>query len=379
MEIHVVHSGESLWTIANAYGVTAESIIDTNQIQDLPYLIPGMALIIPTRESAPFGRIEVNAYIEPSGAGRDAQVLSETGEYLTYIAPFSYQVVEDGSLIAPRDSLVLQEAESYGIVPLMVVTNFREGNFDAQLIHGILNNTDIQDTLIQNVLEVLGDKGYYGVNLDLERIPPEDRENYNNFLRRVVDALHPQGYVVSTALAPMPYDITEGEWHGAHDYEAHGRIVDFVVLMTYEYGWSGGPPMAVAPVNEVRRVIEYATSVMPPEKIMMGIPLYGYDWALPYVPGGDWAGSISPQQALELAAGYGATIQYDNVAQSPYFYYWQNGEEHVVWFEDARSIRAKLLLADEFNIRGISYWVLGFNFPQNWVVLDDMFIVEKLG
>ena len=100
--------------------------------------------------------------------------------------------------------------------------------------------------------------------------------------------------------------------------------------------------MAVAPVNEVRRVIEYATSVMPPEKIMMGIPLYGYDWALPYVPGGDWAGSISPQQALELAAGYGATIQYDNVAQSPYFYYWQNGEEHVVWFEDARSIRAKL-------------------------------------
>ena len=158
----------------------------------------------------------MNAYIEPSGAGRDAQVLSETGEYLTYIAPFSYQVVEDGSLIAPRDSLVLQEAESYGIVPLMVVTNFREGNFDAQLIHGILNNTDIQDTLIQNVLEVLGDKGYYGVNLDLERIPPEDRENYNNFLRRVVDALHPQGYVVSTALAPMPYDITEGEWHGAH-------------------------------------------------------------------------------------------------------------------------------------------------------------------
>lgn len=378
MRIHVVQPGESAWSIASEYGVNVQIIIDVNGLADLPYLIPGQALVIPTEESAEFGTIEVNAYINPVSEQVDRDRVDEVGEYLTYISPFSYQVNEDASLTELRDNTVLETAVEYDIAPLMVITNFRNGNFDAQLVHEILDSTTLQDTLFENILEVLESKNYYGLNIDFERIPPEDRELYNEFLRRAVNALNPEGYLVSTALAPMPYDITVGEWHGAHDYRAHGEIVDFVVLMTYEYGWSGGAPMAVAPINEVRKVLDYATSVMPADKIMMGIPLYGYDWTLPYDPEGEWARGISPQQALQIAAQYGATIQYDDIAQSPYFYYSSNGEEHEVWFEDARSIRAKLLLADEYGIRGVSYWVLGNDFPQNWAVLDDMFIIEKL-
>ena len=88
--------------------------------------------------------------------------------------------------------------------------------------------------------------------------------------------------------------------------------MDFIFFMTYEWGWSGGPPMAVSPLNQVRRVLDYAISVVPREKVMMGIPLYGYDWTLPYEPGGRWARSISSQQAIELAARYGVSINYDH-------------------------------------------------------------------
>lgn len=377
MQIHTVQPGESLWAIANAYGVSVEMLTQVNALEDLPYLIPGQALIIPGA-SEPFAAIEVNAYMNPLGNQEDTEIINSVGRYLTYIAPFSYRVNEDGTLTAPMDTLALEAAENNDIAPLMVITNFREGNFDSQLAHAILISEDLQNTLIENILEVLESKEYYGLNIDFERVPPEDRELYNDFLRRVVEQLRPNGYPVSTALAPKPYEIEEGAWHGAHDYQAHGEIVDFVVLMTYEYGWAGGPPMAVAPVNEVRRVLDYATSVMPAEKIMMGIPLYGYDWTLPYSPGGEWAISISPQEALQVAAQYGATIQYDNVAQAPYFNYWYGGEEHVVWFEDARSIRSKLFLVDEYGLKGVSYWVLGYDFPQNWAVLADMYDIEKV-
>jgi len=140
----------------------------------------------------------------------------------------------------------------------------------------------------------------------------------------------------------------------------------------------GGPPRAVSPINEVRRVMEYAISEVPRDKIMMGIPLYGYDWTLPYEQGGSWAKSISPQRAIELAQKYGVAIQYDPISQAPYFFYTdEQGRRHEVWFEDARSIQAKFNLAKELGIRGVFYWVLGNDFPQNWLLIQDNFNVRK--
>src|SRR5690606_10102289 len=128
----------------------------------------------------------------------------------------------------------------------------------------------------------------------------------------------------------------------AHDYAAHGTYSDFVVIMTYEWGYSGGPPMAVSPIGPVREVLEYALTEMPGNKILMGQNLYGYDWTLPFVPGGEYARAISPQQAIALARRMNAAIEYDYTAQAPFFRYIdEQGRTHEVWFEDARSIQAK--------------------------------------
>lgn len=427
MQIYVVKPGDTLWQISRRFGVDIQRIVTVNGLQQIPYLIVGQALVIPSTETAyvvkpgdtlysisrrfgvsissitalnnisnpnliypgmvlripelakNYGFIEVNGYLEPSGGTSDTAIINDVGQLLTYISPFSYQINEDGSLTAPPDGPALAAAGRFRVASLMVLTNFRNGNFDSALVHGVLGNDQVQQTLITNIQSTMRAKGYYGLNIDFERIPPEDRELYNSFLRKVVAALHPLNYPVSTALAPKPFDIKVGEWHGAHDYRAHGEIVDFVVIMTYEWGWAGGPPMAVAPLNEVRKVIDYAVSVIPPIKIMMGVPLYGYDWKLPFVKGGEWARRVSPQQALNLAARYGANIQYDPVAQSPFFNYTdETGIQHVVWFEDARSVQAKYLLVNEYGLRGVSYWVLGLSFPQNWYVLNNMFNIVKV-
>ena len=137
--------------------------------------------------------------------------------------------------------------------------------------------------------------------------------------------------------------------------------------------------MAVAPINEVRKVINYAVSVIPKKKIMMGIPLYGYDWTLPYVPKGEFAESIGCLEAVVRAANVGTIIRYDMKSQSPFYNYFdKNKAQHVVWFEDARSIMAKFNLVNEYGLRGVSYWSLGKHFPQNWYELDNMFKITKL-
>lgn len=372
-----VRPGDSIWSIARKFNVSVESIAELNNISSPYNIYPGLVLRIPEK-SKNYGYVEVNAFIQPSTPEKERRVLGEAIDYLTYVAPFSHHVTAEGGLTPLNDDNIIQIAKENKVAPMMSVTNISGANFDTQLINNIMNNNDLQQTLINNILKEIQNKGYYGVIIDFERIAPENREKYNNFLRKLVAKLHPN-YIVATALAPKTYDVTTGAWHGAHDYKAHGEIVDFVIIMTYEWGWSGGPPMAVAPINEVRKVINYAVSVIPPDKIMMGMPLYGYDWTLPYTPRGEFAESIGNQAAIDRAAARGAAIKYDETAQSPHYNYFDdNGKEHVVWFEDARSVEAKYKLVNEYGLRGVSYWVLAQPFPQNWQVLDDMFHITKV-
>jgi spore germination protein len=212
----------------------------------------------------------------------------------------------------------------------------------------------------------------------MEFLPPELREEYAAFLRRAKARLRERGLLMSVALAPKTSAQQQGAWYTAHDYRAIGQIADFVVIMTYEWGYSGGPPMPVSPIDQVRRVLEYALTEMPGSKIMMGQNLYGYDWTLPFVPGGQFARAVSPQRAIEIAAQNNVAISYDTKAQAPFFNYRDaQGKQHTVWFEDARSIQAKFNLVKELGIRGVSYWKLGLSFPQNWLLIEDNFNVVK--
>ncbi|MDE7261532.1 MAG: sporulation protein [Oscillospiraceae bacterium] len=134
--------------------------------------------------------------------------------------------------------------------------------------------------------------------------------------------------------------------------------------------------MAVAPLPNVRQVLDYAVTEIPRQKIYLGISNYGYDWPLPFIQGQTRARSLSNQAAVELAVRYGAAIQYDETAQSPWFEY-TSGGPHVVWFEDARSMSAKLRLIAEYGLYGAGYWNLMRPYPQGWTVLDALYEVEE--
>lgn len=135
--------------------------------------------------------------------------------------------------------------------------------------------------------------------------------------------------------------------------------------------------MAVAPINMVRRVVEYALSEIPAEKISLGIPNYGYDWPIPYEQGVTRAISIGYTEAIRLAVDHGVRIYFDETAQSPHFRYWQYGIQHEVWFEDVRSMHAKFELIKEFGLAGTGYWQLMRLFRANWLLADHEFLIQK--
>ena len=427
MQIHVVRQGDSVYGLARTYGVSPESITRVNELAGQPYLVVGQALLIPVvgqtyRVQAGdtlssigrwFGvtpaelarinqvspqaslqpgmtlyippgtrrRAEINAYVEPQAGQYSEVALADVRRALpelTYLAPFSFRARRDGSLEAPPLDDLRRLAEAAGTSPMMVVTNQEQDRFSAELGRIILNDQGVQQKLLDNILATAQRLGFRDIHFDFEFLRPEDREAYNNFLRRAAERIHGQGLMISTALAPKTSATQRGNWYEAHDYRAHGQIVDFVVPMTYEWGYSGGPPMAVSPIGPVRQVLAYAASEMPPGKIMMGQNLYGYDWQLPYVRGGQIARALSPQAAVRLAAARNVAIQYDETAQAPFFNYVDDqGRQHQVWFEDARSIQAKINLVKALGLRGISYWKLGLPFPQNWALLDSNFVVAK--
>lgn len=136
--------------------------------------------------------------------------------------------------------------------------------------------------------------------------------------------------------------------------------------------------MAVAPINNVRRVVEYAVTQIPNDKIFMGIPFYGYDWTLPFVQGSK-ARSMGSVTAVNIARRTGSVIQYDEEAQTPFFEYTDDitGKDHIVWFENARSIQAKLGLIKEFGLIGTGIWNVMRYFPEGWLVINGMFNIYK--
>ena len=227
--------------------------------------------------------------------------------------------------------------------------------------------------MILEIEALIQEKGFAGVDVDFEFLPPSLADSYAAFLARLRQRLGPQGYFVWAALAPKTSPDQPGLLYEGHKYDAVGEAVDAVLLMTYEWGYTYGPPMAVAPLPNVRAVLEYALSVISPSKIFLGIPNYGYDWPLPFQAGVTRAESISNRRAIELAVQYGVPISVDEEAQAPNFTYESEGVTHQVWFEDARSIAAKLGLITQYGLRGGSLWNIDRPFSQTYLTIASQF------
>lgn len=424
MLIHVVQAGETLDRIAAVYGVSPARLRSDNGVGAAGELVVGQALVVqfpsqtytvqagdtvesiaanagistrqlwrnnPSLITSPFlreGEVLTLSFMgEKIGAARvdgyaypniDLGLLDSTLPFLSSLTIFGYGFTDEGELIPINDDVLLARASTFGVTPILLLSTVTEqGQFDSDHATKMLQNPAVWQVLTDNLIEVMQRKGYRGVNVDFEFVQPSAAADYAAFMRYITERMNAYGWTVTVDLAPKTSREQTGLLYEAHDYAALGAAANSVLLMTYEWGYTYGPPMAVAPIGEVRRVLNYGLTEIPAEKIYLGIPNYAYDWTLPFERGITAAETLGNLQAVQRAAAVGASILYDETAQAPMFSYVDpNGKEHVVWFEDARSIEQKLRLVAQNGLLGTGYWNIMRPFPQNWVLLNALLDIE---
>jgi spore germination protein len=372
--VYTVQPGDTFTRIARKAFVPLDQLRAANPSLDPNVLQPGMKIRIPDISdylATTFG------YYDVQYPNLDQTVIRDFAPYSSYISLFEYHFATNGDIVNGLNDLVaIETAWRNRVTPLATITNLTLEGFSPDLVHQVLNNPTARTNLVNNIFYLVSRKGYGGVNIDFELVAGEDRDLFTGFLRQLSERLRPSGYVLTIA---VPAKTSENiPWLRGYDYGGIGAVVDSMFIMAYDWHHLGSEPGPVAPINEVRGMIQFAIRNVPRRKMILGFPLYGYDWLIPYRPG-TVASALSNQDAILTAMRHQSPIQYSEEYESSFFRYRdEQGNIHEVWFEDARSMSIKMRLVREYGLQGIGAWQLTLGFAPGPWLLRKFFTIRKV-
>ncbi len=270
----------------------------------------------------------------------------------TWVSPTWYYITGGGYLIdrgVSRD--FIEKCRSWGVKLIPLVANWE---FDRDTIHRILTNPEVRKKAVDSIVEEVLRQGYDGINIDFENIPYSDRGYLTEFMRLLYEKLHSHGKIVTQAVG-LSY---------VYDHKALAEYNDYLIVMAYGYHYSGSGPGPIAPLYWLEDVIRNMLKYVPREKLIIGVPLYGYDW-----PKGGRGSAVTYYDAISLAGAYGAKVRFDNASGEAYFRYSSGGLEHEVWFQVAKSFEVRAKLIKAFGLDKIAVWRVGQEDPLIWDII----------
>lgn len=281
---------------------------------------------------------------------------------LNEIATETFETDAYGNLSGSIPFEQIDFANKNNITTMAMITN----NFNGSTAKNLLESSENRQNLINNILASLNANGYKGVNIDLEGLYYYDRIYMTTFMRDLYNTLNPKGYIVTIDIPAKVYDNPKDGWSGAFDYTELSKYADEIAIMTYDEHYIGGTPGPIASIGWVENVVKYAITIIPKEKLLLGIAVYGYDWSSNGTKG------YSIDSMYKIASQNNASINWDIVSKSPYFNYTDSLTiTHDAWFEDSTSIGYKLDLVNEYNLSGIAIWRLGLENSDFWTTVKN--------
>ncbi|WP_050742200.1 glycosyl hydrolase family 18 protein [Symbiobacterium thermophilum] len=315
------------------------------------------------------GPVVVAYYAEDwEGDVRALNALRRAGARVDRVVNFALELHADGSVTTRSYPALAAAAAELGVPVYGLVHNMQNGQFSAEIARAVLSDPARRSRAVADMLAIAREHGLAGIDIDIENVPGDLRAGYTALAAEAAAVLKPGGIRLTLSVPAKTWDDTTSNWGGAFDYAALGEIADEIAIMAYDEHTWGLPHGPVASLPWVERVVAYAVTQIPPEKILLGIPAYGYDW----IAGTrQVVGGLSTGGAYSLAARHGAEVRWDDEAQVPWFRYVADGAEHIVYFENSRSAAAKLRLVGRYGLGGIAIWRLGLNEDGLWEVVVD--------
>ena len=289
------------------------------------------------------------------GDFRALETLRQQGPHIDVYADFAYQLQPDGQFIGQVNKLVLQEAIEQGTAPLILFHNFDGKIFDPLPLRSVLSSTASQRNCISHIINLLP-PNVAGVHVDFEGVEAPYRIPFLTFLESLKTTLHDRGLLLSIAI---PAKHSESEAPG-YDFAGIGRLCDSITLMTYDEHYSCGTPGPIASLPWMTQALDYAIRYIPGEKILLGIPVYGYDWSK------EPTCMVPMRDIPELVAQNNARVLWSDQAVGPYFFYWRGRTRHTVWHENELSAKVRLGFVKSYRLRGIAIWRLGYETNRFW-------------
>lgn len=285
----------------------------------------------------------------------------ENADKFTWVSPTWYDIDGNGDISERGFSeKLIQVAREHGVKVVPLIAN---KGFSSEVGHSILTDPEIREKVLEGIVKIVAEKNYDGINIDFEGIDPADREALSRFICDLSERLHGLGKELSIDVPAKTRATYEG-WSGAFDYAELAKCVDYLVIMIYDYHWSGGEPGPVSPLGWFKQVLSYVVATVPKEKIVAGIPVYGYDW-----PAGGKGRGITYEECVRQAELHGVEISFDAESGEVTYKYESGGVLHEVWCNTAKSAELRFEAALEYGINRIAFWRVGAEDPRFWSII----------
>jgi peptidoglycan-N-acetylglucosamine deacetylase len=248
--------------------------------------------------------------------------------------------------------LIRSRRPNIPIIPL--IHNSNKGKWDVPaLLHSIQGEANRQK-LISRLIQLIDDNKWQGICIDFEQVPKEAQPSLLQFMQELHPLFKQRGWLVIEA---APFD--DADW----DYRSYAEASDYLMLMAYDEHWAENGPGSVCSHPWFRKTLERRMSELAPEKTILCVGGYGYDW------GEDGKARVMTfRETMRAAAGSKAKVVFDPFELNPYFRYEEEGERHEVWFLDAVTAYNQMLEARKYGVAGFALWRLGSEDPSLWSV-----------
>ncbi|MEC0230787.1 glycosyl hydrolase family 18 protein [Paenibacillus alba] len=295
-----------------------------------------------------------------------AAALTSYHSYINQISTDTFNTDASGNIVGTIPTQAVNYANSVGILPYALVSNYGATDWDSNAAHQVLTNAAAKQKLIANMVSLVKTNHYKGINVDFESVLASDRNALTSFVKDVASIMKAQGYLTMVSVPAKDTDDPADDWSGAFDYEQLGTYADFIQVMTYDEHGVWADPGSVASKPWMTAALKFSITYVPSEKVIMGIPAYGNDWNLSDKTNS--SNKLIPWKDIpQLITSTKGKPTRDNASGSMTFKYTaKDGSKHVVWYEDETSIKTKTHYTLTYELAGVSVYAMGEEDEKFW-------------